>query len=120
MLLGLCASFLLLAPATAQQLRDPTRPPTQIEEGEGAVSEGPVLQSVLIAPDRKVAIISGQAVKLGEQFNGARVVSISETQVVLRSGTEVQTLKLFPDIDKQRSSAKTGAPSATGKTHRKQ
>jgi MSHA biogenesis protein MshK len=119
-LLGACAGILLVAPpAVAQQLRDPTRPPSLIDEGEGVVNEGPVLQSILIAPDRKVAIISGQAVRVGEQFNGARLVSISETQVVLRNGNEVRTLNLFPDIDKHRSSAKTGAASAAGKTHRK-
>jgi MSHA biogenesis protein MshK len=112
--------MVLLAPALAQQLPDPTRPPTVIGQGEEVVSVGPVLQSVLIAPDRKMAIISGQTVRLGEQFNGAKLVSVSETQVVLRNGSEQQTLKLFPDIDKHRSSAKVDTRSAADKTHRKQ
>jgi len=116
---GGCVAMSLLTPAPAQQLQDPTRPPELIGQGEETVSSGPVLQSVLIAPDRKVAIISGQAVSLGQRFNGARVVGISETQVVLRNGSELQTLKLFPDIDKHRSSAKVGAESAAGKIHRK-
>jgi MSHA biogenesis protein MshK len=115
-----CACALVIAPALAQQLQDPTRPPSAIGQEAGAIAEGPVLQSVLIAPDRKVAIISGQSVKLGGQFNGAKLISISETQVVLRNGTELQTLKLFPDIDKHRSSAKAESSSSVGKTHRKQ
>ena len=110
----------IAAPAFAQQLQDPTRPPASMGQAADAVAEGPVLQSVLIGPDRKVAIISGQALRLGERFNGARLVSITDTQVVLRNGGEVQTLKLFPDIDKHRASVKAESGVAVDKTHRKQ
>jgi MSHA biogenesis protein MshK len=120
MVFGACVGMCFVAPTLAQQLQDPTRPPAMVSHGEEVVTEGPVLQSVLIGPNRKVAIISGQAVALGEQFNGAKLVSVSETQVVLRNGSELQTLKLFPDVDKRRSSIQADTRSAAGKTHRKQ
>ncbi|MES2024955.1 MAG: hypothetical protein V4448_05305 [Pseudomonadota bacterium] len=97
----LCALSLSLT-ASAQQLQDPTRP-SGVNDLGGAMSAdgGPVLQSVLISSGRRVAVISGQTVKLGEQFGGARVVKIVENEVVLRNGNELQTLKLFPSLGKK-------------------
>ena len=62
----------------------------------------PRLESVLIAPDRRIAIISGQRVQLGDRIGGAQVVSITETAVVLRSGLTNETLPLFPQLKKDR------------------
>ncbi|HTH45683.1 MAG TPA: hypothetical protein VL528_11435 [Oxalicibacterium sp.] len=120
LLLAACAMGIAMTSALAQQLQDPTRPASALGQDIGGAVEGPVLQSVLIAPDRKVAIISGQAIALGGQYNGAKLVSVSETQVVLRNGSELQTLKLFPDVDKHRSSADDSPKAAVGKIHRKQ
>lgn len=93
------------AGANAQSLPDPTRPPalTATEQGDAPTPSGPELQSVLISPTRKLAIISGQRVALGEKFGDARVVRITESEVVLRSGKDEQVLKLFPNIEKQAS-----------------
>lgn len=98
-------SSLALAPAAmGQGLPDPTRPPAAMmgwKEGvQQSVPPGPVLQSVLVSPDRKVAIISGQAISLGEKFGDARVIKISESEVILSGSDGVQTLKLFPGIEK--------------------
>jgi MSHA biogenesis protein MshK len=102
--------MLVMVSASAQQLQDPTRPPQIISQEVGAANtDGPVLQSVLISPGRRMAIISGQQVKLGEQFGSAKLISVSETQVVLRNGGELQTLKLFPDITKRRVPSQTGS-----------
>lgn len=98
----------------AQQLVDPTRPPASLGtvHESGAASSGPVLQSVMIRSGQSEAIISGQTVKPGDKFGDARVVKITESEVVLRSGKDVQTLKLFPDVEKRptasRGSAKPG------------
>jgi MSHA biogenesis protein MshK len=43
-------------------------------------------------------------VNLGEKFGDARVVKISESEVVLRNGSNLQTLKLFPGLEKQLNS----------------
>ncbi len=94
--------WLLTAWAAAQTIPDPTRPLTSIgvASGEMAASAvvGPVLQSVLISPIRKMAIISGQTVKLHGKFGDARLIHIDETEVILRNGKTEQILKLFPEI----------------------
>lgn len=93
--------------AHAQALVDPTRPPATIEssgERETSADSGPVLQSVLISPSRKIAIINGQMLKLGDKFGEARVARITENEVVLRNGQQMQTLKLFPQVEKQAAS----------------
>ena len=89
--------------AAAETLPDPTRPPPSlghVENAEVPAATGPVLQSVLISAGRKVAVISGQTVKLGDKYGDARLVKISDSEVVLRSGKDLQTLKLFPGIEK--------------------
>ena len=50
-----------------------------------------------------MAIIAGQTVKQGDKVGDAKVISIKENEVVLRNGDAVQTLKLFPNIEKQPS-----------------
>ena len=95
----------------AESFIDPTRPPASLgvaQEGISAAASGPVLQSVLISPGRMVAIISGHTVRLGEKFGDARVVKITEGEVVLRSDTDLQTLKLFPGIEKRLTSSGAG------------
>jgi MSHA biogenesis protein MshK len=88
--------------AQAQALRDPTRPPNDagIQSGEAAPAANQ-LQSVLISSGRRVAVISGQAVPLGGMYGEAKVVKITETEVVLKKGTETEVLKLYPDVDKE-------------------
>lgn len=91
----------------AQGLPDPTRPPAMIEsvgEPNPSASTGPILQSILISPTRRIATINGQAFKPGDKYGEARVVKITENEVVLRNGQETQTLKLFPQVEKQTAS----------------
>ena len=94
--------------SAASTLADPTRPPAIFAQpGEQAGDEPagkPVLQSVIISPGRKIAIISGQTLKLGERYGDARLVKITETEVVLRTENEYQSLKLYPQIEKKTSS----------------
>ncbi len=94
---------LLSTSALAQNLLDPTRPPSVLSEVfvDSEVFTGPVLQSILIAPNRHVAIISGQTVALNGKYGEQTLIKMSETEVVLRNGKELQTLKLFPDFDKK-------------------
>ena len=90
------------ASTRAEMLRDPTRPPTIVftpQERE-TIEVGPVLQSVSFASGRRTAIISGQNVKTGSKIGEARVVRINETEVLLQTGEGLQTLKLFPDVEK--------------------
>ena len=101
---------LFLASSThSQELPDPTRPPASLNPaaaGGASATSAPVLQSVKISPRRKSAIISGREVKLNGKFGHARVVKITETEVVLRNGRNIQKLKLFPDVDVHKTKAR--------------
>lgn len=100
----------------AQQLRDPTRPPAGLVQavGDGEISvkhSGLNLQSILIAPDRRSAIIDGQLLGVGQKVSGFKVVSIEDGAVILRGAQGTRRLQLFPGVDKRKSL--TARPSAT-------
>ena len=87
--------------ARAQALVDPTRPPNAPVGGEMPEANGGTqLQSILIASNRKLAIINGTTVPLGGMVGEAKVVKITETEVTLRKGDETEVLRLYPGIDK--------------------
>ncbi len=117
--------------ALAQAMTDPTRPPTGHDVvvdggGEPAAAGTPVLQSVMITPTLKAAIINGEMVKLGGKFGNAQLVKVSESEVVLKSGDETQVVKMYPGVEKhesmrmapktasRRGQATQQKPSATG------
>lgn len=115
--------------AWGQGLFDPTRPPAEWIAGQAkktggpydatsappgaspgvsgaGVAEGeaaPRLQSVLIGPSGKHAIINGQLVSVGAAYKDAKLVEVSLTEAVLLSEHGRQTLKLFPDVEKHPS-----------------
>ncbi len=101
---ALASAFLCVcAGANAQGLPDPTRPPAVISApaaaGAPAVAAGPQLQSVLIAPHpggRRIAVIDGQTLRLGDKYKGAMLAAMTDTEVVLVQGKQRQVLKLFP------------------------
>jgi MSHA biogenesis protein MshK len=88
--------------ANAQVLTDPTRPPAALAApADGAVSSGPVLQSVMLSQGRKMAMISGEMVTLGGRYGSARLVKLTESEAVLKDGAETTVLKLFPLVEKR-------------------
>lgn len=95
------------APAKAQGLTDPTRPPAELAVKapvtEGAVSAVHQLQSVIISPTRRAAIINGVVVELGGKYGDAVLAKVSEDEVVLKSGTSREVLKLYPAVDKTKA-----------------
>jgi MSHA biogenesis protein MshK len=100
--------------AAAQLPNDPTRPPPGYDTAPAAGSEvegtgAMTLQSVMISPTRKAAIISGVMVKLGEKYGDAVLIKVTENEVVLRSGNENQVLKLHPGVEKRDSASAKGA-----------
>lgn len=104
-----CSKILLILAALtanaacAEALPDPMRPPVVAvpQADTSSVPTGPILQSVMISPQRRAAIIGGQTVTIGAKFGNARVVKISESEVVLESDGKLQTLKLFPAVEKR-------------------
>lgn len=87
----------------AEVLPDPTRPPAEagMMGDVAAVPSGPVLQSVVIRPGHRSAVISGQLLTVGERFGDAKLVQVSEGEVVLVGPEGREVLKLFPGVEKQ-------------------
>ena len=81
---------------------DPTRPPSFAAGAADGLHSEParVVQSVLIAPGRTMAVINGETVRVGSSQNGARVVRIDETGVLLSNNGQLELLKLFPGTEK--------------------
>lgn len=97
----------LLAAASAQSapFADPTRPPRDPEAARAGASavapSGPRLESVLIGPDRRIAVINGQQYTEGARFGEGRVLRISESEVIIRQGLRDEALKLYPQSGKR-------------------
>lgn len=96
----------------AQDLADPTKPPARLlQANEEGLTTGPILQSILIGANRKLAIIDGQAVKLNGKFGEQTLVRLTETEAVLKRGNTLQVLKLYPDFQKSPVLEKTNTTS---------
>ena len=110
-LLGVCAAF----SAAAQALRDPTRPP-MVDPNSGGEAAPAVqrLQSTLLSKGRRLAIIDGRTVALGDKVGDATLVALSESEAVLRRGDELERLRLLPGTDKKRSTAARSTAPASG------
>jgi MSHA biogenesis protein MshK len=101
--LALCLA-LACSTALAQIATDPTRPPSEYATGTAETAAdggGLTLQSVLISPSYKAAIISGVMVKEGEKLGDAVLVKVAENEVVLRTAGASQVLKLHPGVEKR-------------------
>ena len=104
-LLFTAAAVLPAATAAAEVLADPTRPPASILRGsstEAAVEAParPVLQSIIITSRNRAAIIDDERVELHGRFRDAEVAQITETEVVLRSKSGIETLRMYPGVEK--------------------
>jgi len=108
----------------AQALADPTQPPAGLAVEapviEGASSPVQKLQSVIISPTRKAAIINGVVVELGGKYGDAVLTKVAEDEVVLVSDGSEQVLKLYPAVEKVSVTpgSKKGARKATPKAAR--
>lgn len=114
-------AWLACTAVQAAPFADPTQPPGATPDGrdpENGATEAPRLQSVLISPNRRIAVIGGQTVPLGGMYGESRVVRITEGEVVLQVGQERQTLKLLSDVEK-RVSRPTGRAGSAHKGARK-
>ena len=113
--LALLAAVLLPPAAGAQALVDPTRPPDAPLAGNGsgsgsgaiAARAAPRLQSVLVASSgRRVAVIDGRTVRVGDRVGEASVAEIADTSVTLRRGKTIETIRLYPKAAEQNHAGK--------------
>jgi hypothetical protein len=70
----------------------------QTPTGEAAATTR-VVESVIVTPHLRAAVIDGRRVAVGDELDGARVVSITEREVKLKTGTRVETLRLYPQVE---------------------
>ncbi|OBV38257.1 hypothetical protein [Janthinobacterium psychrotolerans] len=101
----------LLPQAMAQGLVDPTRPPDAPLPGNqaGAIDRrvAPQLQSVLVASSgRRVAVIDGRTVRVGDKVGAASVAAIGDTTVSLQRGKKIETIRLYPQAAGQNKAGK--------------
>lgn len=96
--------------AQAQPLIDPMRPADISDEApsrEPRISE-PGVRVILNSPERKLAVIDGKIVALGEEVRGGTLVGLSDSSAVLRKAGARDVLLMHPAIDKRPPSGASG------------
>lgn len=96
---GLLVVLMPAGRGSAASLPDPTRPPQRFISPAApgsAVPKSWQLGSILIAPQRRVAVINGRPVSVGDRVNGAKVVAIESNQVRLQRGSREFVVNLLP------------------------
>jgi MSHA biogenesis protein MshK len=109
------AWFAVACGACAQSVQDPTRPPAQlIKPGPGGPSPGaPQLQSILVGRGpggRRVAVIDGSMVRIGDMVRGARVVGMTASAVLLQRGGKRETLNMMAPVEDAPAPVPAAAP----------
>lgn len=107
--------LLLCAPqiATAELLPDPTRPSIDLNSSGAAGAAEAVpdetvprgLQSTIISPKYRAAIINGETVSLGGKYGDSRLVEVRENSVVLQNAQGRRVLELFPKVNIRKNEA---------------
>lgn len=101
-LLAICLSTVLLLAVTqpaAQGINDPMRPlnmPPPSQQGEAAKPLRYTLESIIIAGERRHAVINGKRLSAGEQLGPATIQHIDAGQVILRIGQREHILTMLP------------------------
>lgn len=98
--------LLLTAASSVFALDDPMRPPDHSPAGPAQENTAWKLTSVMIARNRRSAVINGEYVTVGSNVGGARVVAIGPSQVTLQSGARRFSLSLLELQVKQISKAR--------------
>lgn len=96
----LIIALLLPLSALAEVLNDPMRPShaprTKNSSPTGVSAPSYRLDSIIIASDRRLAMINGRHLGEGDRIGRATVTRIEATRVILRTGTHSQVLTLLP------------------------
>ncbi|MFA6014011.1 MAG: hypothetical protein WC742_03015 [Gallionellaceae bacterium] len=97
-----------LSAAELELLGDPTRPAFEpiipVDNNvAGDVANAPAifddnLQSIIISPQYRAAVIGGITVAVGEKIGDATLVEVRESSVVLSSAKGKKVLELFPGV----------------------
>jgi len=103
-------------PAYAETLGDPMKPPAimiaspAVGEHEADVSREPVLQSTLLSKGRRLAMIDGKPLGVGDRIGAAKIVAIGPASVTLREGPSTRVLRLYRGVDISNAGAAPAPP----------
>ena len=88
--------LVLCMQAAYAELHDPTRPAKYVENQPGVVSISQLdLALTLVSVDRKIVVINGKTLKLGDSIGGERVEMIDANSVRLSGASGTITLFLL-------------------------
>ena len=100
---GLALASVCLVTA-AESLRDPTRPAdaagSKRTSAKPASRNALTLQTVVISPQRRTAVISGRVMVPGDRISGYTLTAIHEAEVVMTGPKGTRTLQLYPAVKK--------------------
>lgn len=87
----------------AESLPDPTRPAAgavAVAAGERAAPPAAQagLQSVILSPQRRAAVINGVVVELGGVVGDSTLAEVHESRVVLKNAQGRRVMELFPGV----------------------
>lgn len=119
----LAIGIALAGTVQAAEGQDPTRPPdaaTAPAAGAATADAGRlVLQSVLVGPDRRVAVVSGMPLTIGDEVMGHRLLRVTGTGVVLQGPAGLVTLSLYPSVVQRIVKLPARGPMKMASTRRK-
>jgi hypothetical protein len=95
------ALFLLFSAASYAELRDPTRPEIDMSSSNHVTPFE--LTGIIVSRDRKIAVINGWNLRIGDEIAGERVIAINDNTVQLQSAGGKITLFLFDKSIKRAS-----------------
>lgn len=88
------------APTAFAQLFDPTAPPGVVPAASaGSSGLATELQAIISGPGRRLALINGNVVHVGESIPGdGALLSLGMDSATIRSGDQHVQLRLHPDL----------------------
>ena len=93
----LALAALLMSVATAgladELFRDPTRPYTA-QQTYASVPSRFKVNAIIVSDDRRLAIVNGRRVGVGDSIGGATVTAIAKHELTLDVAGETRTLRL--------------------------
>ncbi len=104
------------SPLELKGLSDPTRPYTGGPATAAPAPEatGPVLQSTMISPADRRAVIGGRSYRVGDKVDGAVITDIQPYEVTLKRGDRVDRLRMLPRLVKDPKASSVRAPGRNG------
>ncbi len=84
-------------------LRDPTQLPQNTmpmpnQTNIPSTYDGPVLQSVMLSDSVKAAIINGKQIRLGQAYNQATLIALTENTATLKAADGIETVLKMPHM----------------------